>query len=181
MIGALIGAGLSAIGSIAGGLKQRALAKKQQENLKERAQDNLDWYNRNYNADATQRADAQRILQLTENAIKRRNRAAAGTAAVMGGMSEAVAADKEAGNRALADAASQIAASAESRKDAIEQQYLQRKDAIEDAKNNLAIQQANNISQAIQGVTGAAGDIASNLDGYYDKGSKSLAYNKKEK
>ena len=172
MIGALIGAGLSAIGSIAGGIRQRKLAKQQKERLDERAQDNLDWYNRNYNADATQRSDAQRILQLTEDAIRRRNRAAAGVAAVMGGGSEAVAQDKEAGNKALADAAGQIAASAESRKDAIEQQYLQRKDAIENAKDNLATQQASNISQAIQGVGSAAGDIASNLDDYYTNKKK---------
>ena len=94
--------------------------KKAKRNVEAQRQKNQDWYDRRYNEDATQRADAQRILTQTEESIKQRNKAAAGSAAVMGGTDESVAAAKEANNKALADATSQIAADAEARKDNIE-------------------------------------------------------------
>ena len=90
---------------------------------------NKDWYNRRYNEDATHRADAQRILALTEENIRQRNNAAAGNAAVMGGNNEAVAATKAANNEALADATSQIAANASESKDNIEATYLNNENA----------------------------------------------------
>ncbi len=172
MIGTLIGAGLGAVGSIFGGLSASKAMKKQQEMLEQRKQENQNWYDRRYNEDATQRADAQRILQITEENIKKRNRAAAGTAAVMGGTDESVAAQKEAGNKALADATSQIAAAGEARKDQIEQQYQARKDAIEDAQMNLQAQKAAGTAQAVKGVIGAAGNIATMFDGGTDYDNK---------
>ena len=96
--------------------------KKVKKNLQAQKQANQDWYDRRYNEDATQRADAQRILTMTEESIKNRNRQAAGAQAVMGGTEESVAATKAANNQALADATSQIAVNAEARKDQIEQQ-----------------------------------------------------------
>ncbi len=128
MIGSLVGAGLSAVGSIFGGISASKAMKKVKKNLQAQKQANQDWYDRRYNEDATQRADAQRILTMTEESIKNRNRQAAGAQAVMGGTEESVAAAKAANNQALADATSQIAVNAEARKDQIEQTY-QQKDA----------------------------------------------------
>lgn len=128
MIGSLVGAGLSAVGSIFGGISASKAMKKVKKNLQAQKQANQDWYDRRYNEDATQRADAQRILTMTEESIKNRNRQAAGAQAVMGGTEESVAATKAANNQALADATSQIAVNAEARKDQIEQTY-QQKDA----------------------------------------------------
>ena len=129
--------------------------KKVKNNLNEQRKRNQDWYDRRYNEDATQRADAQAILTKTEEAIKSRNRAAAGTAAVMGGTEESVAATKAANAQAQAEATS----NAERRKDAIEQQYQQRDAQIEEALNNLEINKAQAVSQAVQGVASAAGNI----------------------
>lgn len=134
--------------------------KKVKNNLQAQKQANQNWYDRRYNEDATQRADAQRILAKTEEAIRNRNRQAAGAQAVMGGTEESVAAAKAANNQALADATSQIAVNAEARKDQIEQTYQQRDAQINDALNNLEINKAQAISSAVQGMGQAAGGMA---------------------
>jgi len=81
----------------------------------------------------------------------------------MGGTEESVAAAKAANNGALADTMSQIAVNAEQRKDAIEGQYLERKAGINNQLNDMEMKKAQNISQAVQGVASAAGDIAGNF------------------
>ena len=151
MIGSLVGAGLSAVGSIFGGISASKAMKKVKKNLQAQKQANQDWYDRRYNEDATQRADAQRILTKTEESIRNRNRQAAGAQAVMGGTEESVAAAKAANNQALADATSQIAVNAEARKDQIEQTYQQRDAQIDDALNNLEMKKSEAISSAVQG------------------------------
>lgn len=160
MIESLVGAGLSAVGSIFGGISASKAMKKVKKNLQQQKQANQDWYDRRYNEDATQRADAQRILTKTEESIRNRNRQAAGAQAVMGGTEESVAAAKAANNQALADATSQIAVNAEARKDQIEQTYQQRDAQINDALNNLEIKKSEAISSAVQGVTQAGAGIA---------------------
>ena len=160
MIGSLVGAGLSAVGSIFGGISASKAMKKVKKNLQAQKQANQNWFDRRYNEDATQRADAQRILAKTEEAIRNRNRQAAGAQAVMGGTEESVAAAKAANNQALADATSQIAVNAEARKDQIEQTYQQRDAQINDALNNLEINKAQAISSAVQGLSQASGGMA---------------------
>lgn len=160
MIGSLVGAGLSAVGSIFGGISASKAMKKVKNNLENQKRENQDWYDRRYNEDATQRADAQRILSKTEESIRNRNRQAAGSAAVMGGTEESVAAAKAANNAALADAAATIAANADARKDQIEAQYQQKKAQVDDALNNLEMNKAQAISSAVQGVAQAGAGIA---------------------
>lgn len=160
MIGSLVGAGLSAVGSIFGGISASKAMNKVKKNLESQKQANQNWYDRRYNEDATQRADAQRILTKTEEMIKNRNRQAAGAQAVMGGTEESVAAAKAANNQALADATSQIAVNADARKDQIEQTYQQKDAQLQDALNNMEINKAQAIGSAVQGVAQAGAGIA---------------------
>ena len=155
----IIGSLINVAGGIYGGFKATEATKNRQNNIKEQQQKNQDWFDRRYNEDATQRADAQRILQMTEESIKKRNKQAAGAAAVMGGTNESVAAAKEANNKAIADATSTIAANAEARKDRIEATYMQNDNAYNEQLNNLEKEKADAISQAVQGVTNAAASI----------------------
>lgn len=155
----LIGSALGAAGSIFGGISASKAMKKAKRNVQEQMQKNQDWYDRRYNEDATQRADAQRILTLTEESIKNRNRQAAGAQAVMGGTEESTAAAKAANNQALADATAQIAVNGEQRKDQIEQQYLQRDAELNEQLRQLEIGKAQAISGAVQGVAKAAGGM----------------------
>lgn len=171
MWGAIISAALAAAGSIAGAVSKNKQINSKSKQIDKRLKENENWYNRRYNEDATQRADAQRMLNITEEAIKRRNKAAAGKAAVMGGTEESIAAEKEANNQAYANAVGQIAAASERRKDAIEQQYLNRKSSLEDAQIDLESQRANGLdiaSGVIGGAASAIGNTASEIDEYLD-------------
>lgn len=155
----LIGSALGAVGSIFGGISASNAMKKARKRVEQQKEENQDWYNRRYNEDATQRADAQRILTLTEDDIKNRNRNVAGTQAVMGGTDESTAATKAANSAAQANAAATIATNAEQRKDAIEGQYKERDAQLENQLENMEINKANAIAQATQGVADAAGSM----------------------
>ena len=146
-------------GSIFGGIKASQAMKKVQKNLEQQQRENQDWYDRRYNEDATQRADAQRVLQMTLENIKNSNRAAAGTAAVMGGTNESLAATKAANAQALDDTAADIAVAGAQRKDDIDSQYINNKATINKQLNDLQQQKANNITQAVNGVSSAASDM----------------------
>lgn len=151
----MIGSAIGAAGAIFGGISASRAMKKAKKNVEAQRQKNQDWYDRRYNEDATQRADAQRILTQTEESIKQRNNAAAGAAAVMGGTDESVAAAKAANNQALADATSQIAAQADARKDNIEATYMENDNAFAEQLNQIEKGKADAISGAVQGVTQA--------------------------
>ena len=155
----LIGTAIGAVGSIFGGISASKAMKKMKANVEAQKKANQDWYDRRYNEDATQRADAQRILTLTQENIKNRNKAAAGAQAVMGGTDESTAAAKEANNKALADATASRAVNGEQRKDAIEGQYRERDAALNEQLNQIEKGKAEAIGQAVQGVTSAAGSF----------------------
>ena len=163
MIGSIIGGGLKAVGSIFGGIASRRAMKKVKQNIEQQQRENQAWYDRRYNEDATQRADAQALLNKTEESIRNRNQQAAASAVVTGGTEESVAA-RAANNQALTDVTSNIAAQADARKDAIEQQYLQTKSDLNNQLNNLQINKAQNIAQAVGGVADAGASIASAFD-----------------
>jgi hypothetical protein len=150
---------MGAAGAIFGGLSASAAMRKIRKSIEAQRKKNQDWYDQRYNEDSTQRADAQRMLTMTEESIRQRNQQAAGAQAVTGGTDEALAASKEANNKALADAASQIAAAGDARKDQIESTYQQKDDQYAQQLQNLQQQKAAAISQAVQGVTSAAGEL----------------------
>jgi hypothetical protein len=127
-----------------------------EKDLNQQQTENQNWYDRRYNEDATQRADAQAMLSRTEESIRQRNRAAAGAAAVGGATDESVAAAKAANNKVLTDATTDIVVNAERRKDAIESQYQAKDAALRAELNDLQRQKAGQVSQAIQGVQQAA-------------------------
>lgn len=160
ILGTAIGGALGIGGSIFGGISASKAMKKIRRNLKDQMRENQSWFGRRYNEDATQRADAQRILTITNENIRRRNQAAAGTQAVMGGTEESVAAAKAANNEALAEAASQIAANGERRKDQIEAQYRQTKADLDEKLNNMELGRAENLKQAALGAAEAGANIA---------------------
>lgn len=156
----VVGGALGVAGSVLGGISQARAASKVQANLQNQLKENQDWYDRRYNEDATQRADAQAILTKTEESIKQRNQQAAGTQAVMGGTDESVAAAKAANNKALSDATSTIAVNGDKRKDNIENKYLDTKTDLNNQLNELETNKAANTAKAISGVT----DAGSSLD-----------------
>lgn len=155
----LIGSAIGAAGSIFGGISASKAMSKMKKNVEAQRQKNQNWYDRRYNEDATQRADAQAILTQTEESIKQRNRASSGSAAVMGGTDESVAAAKQANNQAIAQATSNIAANAVARKDNIEGEYMHNDNVFVDQLNQIQQGKAQAIAGAVQGVTNMANDL----------------------
>lgn len=151
-----IGAALGAAGSLYGGWKASEAMKEVSDNINQQQARNQAWYDRNYNENPLMRSGAQALLQRTDEAIRNRNRQAAGTAAVMGGSEESVAAAKEAGAREEAEVTRQILAADDARKDRVENQYMQTKATLDAQMNDMRKERAKAISGAIQGV-GAAG------------------------
>lgn len=155
MLGGIIGAGVGAAGGILGGISKNKMLKQQMKMVNEQKKENQNWYDRRYNEDATQRADAQRLLTMTEERIKNRNKQAAGSAAVMGGTDESIAAEKAANAQALADTTSQIAVQAENRKDQIESQYMQKKSQLDETLRELQGQKKSALDIAGDAIGGA--------------------------
>lgn len=151
---------LNTAAAIFGGISASKAIKRAKRNVEAQRQKNQEWYDRRYNEDATQRADAQRLLTQTEESIKQRNRQAAGAAAVMGGTEESVAAAKAANNAALADTTAQIAAQADARKDNIEATYMENDNAFVNQLNQFEQDKAKSIAEAVKGVGKATSDVA---------------------
>lgn len=164
MIGALIGAGLSVASSIAGGIANRKGRRKQEQMIAQQQKENQAWYDRTYNADPTKRADTVRLLTQMQEQIKNRNKAAKGRQAVMGGTEDSTTAVKEANNKTLADTTSQIVAANDARKDNIEQQYMNRKNQLQNQQMGLEAEKAADTANSVAGVAGTAANIAASLD-----------------
>ncbi len=164
MLGALIGAGLGLASSIAGGIANRKARRKQEQMIAQQQRENQAWYDRTYNADPTKRADTVRLLTQMQEQIKNRNKAAKGRQAVMGGTDDSTTAVKEANNKTLADTTSQIVAANDARKDSIEQQYMNRKNQLQNQQMGMEAEKAADTANAVAGVAGTAANIAATID-----------------
>lgn len=163
MIGSIIsgaaGAAMKIGGAIAGNRAAKRAAQRAKGIVEQQQRENDDWFDRRYNEDATQRADAQRLLTMTQESIRNRNRQAAATAAVMGGTNEAVAAEKAANNQALADTMSQINAEAANRKDQIEGQYRAQNANLNQQLIDIENARAQSVKEAANGLADVGSDI----------------------
>lgn len=146
-------------GSIASGAQMRNI----QRRTEKARRANKAWYNRRYNEDSTQRADAQRLLDITEQRLTRNNTGAQARQAVMGGTDAALAAQRQADSDTLANVTSQMAANMDSRKDNIEQQYQANDRALIQQQNAADQAQAANLTQTFNGI-GKAAEGASDSD-----------------
>lgn len=153
-----IGAGIGAIGSIGsaiiGGNAASKAAKQANRLIQQQQKDNQAWYDRRYNEDYSQTAEAQNLMNYAREQAERQFKRAEGAAAVAGASDESVARAKQSANEMLGQTASNIAAQGTARKDAIEQQYL-------NTKNSLTQQQVQNLQQKAQNISAAAGQASS--------------------
>lgn len=177
MWGAIAGAALGLGGSIFGGIQAARAAKKQKKILNRQEAENAAWYNRRYNEDGTQRADAQRMFTKARAAMREGMQSARGRQIVAGGTDTAVEAARRNNSDALAETASRIAANADARKDAVEQQYRQTQQGIDTSRANLEAGRAANISQATTGVAEAAGKLGAAIDDTSDAGLLKMGAN----
>lgn len=166
---AAISAAASIGNSIFGGISANKQKKKRLAAINKAQRENRNWYNRRYNEDATQRADAQRMLTRTNDAIKKRTKAAYGRKAVVGGTDAALASTQQANAEAMGNAMSNIVTNAEARKDNIEAQYRERDQQLEAQKSGVeaAASQAKreNTAAAATGAINAMGSVIANSGG----------------
>jgi hypothetical protein len=153
-------------GNIASNAIARRREKRKIKSLQKQRAENKQWYDQRYNEDATQRADAQALLNTTLQSVRERNRAAAGKQAVMGGTDESVAATKEQGNQLMADAVSQINSEAANRKDDIEQQYRATDTQLQADINDVRDQRSARIGKSVVGYANTAADMMENAQGF---------------
>lgn len=152
-----IGAGLGFAGrvgsAIFGGSKASKAAKEANKLIERQQKENQAWYDRRYHEDYSQTAEAQNLMNYAREQAEKQFRRAEGAAAVAGATDESVARAKQSANEMLSQTASNIAAQGTARKDAIEQQYL-------NTKNALTEQQVANLQQKAQNISAAAGQSA---------------------
>jgi len=165
MIGSIVGAASSLASGIAGGIKARKAARKANAVLDKQAKENEDWFNRRYNEDYTQSAEAQAALTKARELADEQYR----KASVVGATDESVAQAKKAAGEVISDTASGIATNATARKDAVESQYLNTKNNISNQRLSIYNQQAANATQAANqgmqaGMNLVGADMQSHLD-----------------
>lgn len=164
MTGKLIGGGLSLVGGILGGIASARANKRAQREVEQQRAKNDAWFDRRYNEDATQRADAQRALTIMRQQMADNTAQAQGAAAVSGASDESVALAKANANQAMADATSGIAAQAAQEKMAIENQHNAVDNALSGEKRQLDIQNAEQNAKAVTQAFNTGASILGNLN-----------------
>lgn len=172
LIGSTIGAVAGIGGAIAGGIASSKAAKKNKKILGQMRQDSKDWFEREYNASFTQRADAQSALNKAREILGQRYKYAQGAAEVSGATDESVALQKAAANETLANITSNIAERADAYKDQVRANYENQQNAFNQAEMNINSGKAAGIAQAAGGLA-SAGAMFSGLDDSLFKGKKS--------
>lgn len=169
MIGAIVGAGLGAAGSIYSGIKSAEANKKRRLYLDNYDKESEDYANRWANIDPSQTASAQAGASAMRRLMLENNEALAGQQSVIGGTRASVAAQKAQANDAMAKMASDIAVQGEQRADAVRQQRRQEKQWVEGQRMNMEAQQAAEAAKAggevlKAGIGMATADMQSHLD-----------------
>lgn len=164
IIGGIISGIGSAAAGIIGGNATRKAANRNARLIAEAENDARDWYNREYNANFLDRADARASIAQARELLNERYKAAEGAAAVTGATEESVARQKAAANQTLADVTSNIAERADAYKDAVRANYenqqanfLAQKTAVNNQKAAATAQAASGIAQAAQSLGDSMG------------------------
>jgi hypothetical protein len=155
------GAIISAAGAIIGGLLSARAAKKNRKLAEAARQRSQQWYDREYNADYTQRADSQAALNHARSILDSKYRQAQGASAVAGATDESVAQQKAAANNALGEITSNIAARADAYKERVRANYESGQAAADQADMESNSQMAQNIAKSASGLVNAAGSAES--------------------
>ena len=137
--------------------------KKARKNLADQRSNNQAWYDKEYNTDYTQRADAQAVLNRTKEMADANRRRARNMGVVAGATDEAVAMENEASNKMVSDTMGAINQSADAYKQNIQGQFRQTEQNLDNAEYQSRIAQANQIAaagaQAGQAGAGIVGSI----------------------
>jgi hypothetical protein len=118
-------------------------------------------YVREYNRGALDNPGAKAYLKRLETVMEDNKRASENTAASTGATQENVLAEKQSNNRVMSDAVAGLVEREDSRQQAVKQGYLNRKQSLMGAQMGLNSQRAQTWSDTAQGISSAAGSLAS--------------------
>ena len=163
MIGSLIGGGIGVLGSVVGAIGSARKMKQANSLLDAQQAKNQTWYDKEYNTDYTQRADAQAILNKTREMANENRKRARGMAVVAGATDEAVAMENEASNNMVADTMGNINQSADAYKQSVQGQFRATQQQLDQQQYNNKIAEAQNISNAASGVSKAGAGIVGSI------------------
>ena len=161
MIGAIIGGALAIGSAIAGGIASSEKNKEAKRTLEEQQRRNRQFYLNEISKDYTQRADTQNLLRKQREMYADRMKSLQGLQAVTGATGAAVAAEKEAVNKAMGEAAAGIAAQNEQRKDALKRDYMNSENGYANTAAQIKASEGASIAQAASGAINAGAGIAS--------------------
>ena len=163
MIGSLIGAGVGVLGSVVGAIGSARKMKQAGQMLNEQETANKTWYDKEYNTDYTQRADAQAILNKTSEMANENRKRARNMAVVAGATDESVALENEASNEMVANTMGNINQAADAYKQSVQGQYRATQQQIDQQQYNNKIAEAQNIANAASGVSKAGAGIVGSI------------------
>lgn len=155
----LIGAAVGGIGAIAGGIGAAHAMKKYNNAVNQMSTDNQNWYDKNYNADYTQRADAQALITRVKDMAKQRTQQAAGQAAIAGATPEAEALAKKDASDMVSNTVTGIAAQADQYKQGIMDRYLNQKSNLDMLKAQGYKNSANAFGQLVGNALNVGGNM----------------------
>lgn len=144
----IIGGGVALGGAIYGAIKSGQLNEKARRLVANLRDKNEQWFNIKRSQDYTQRADVQAAIKRQRELLDEQSRRAEATNLIAGGTDESLALQKEAANRSLAQATTDIAAAGASYNDNIENQYRAQDAALAQQQSQSYQQQAAQTSQA---------------------------------
>lgn len=153
----MIGSIVSAVGGIASGVASgiagRKAAKKNSRILSNMRKDSQNWYDQEYNADFTQRADAQAAINQARTILSDKYKQAQGAGIVAGATDESIALQKKAANETLADITGNIAERADAYKEQVRNNYVNEQNAINNSEMAVNSQQAASVATAASGLS----------------------------
>ena len=149
LISTALAAGGAALATGVGALFGAMRRKKERRMLDEQGRFNESWYNQRYNENPLERASSVQALTDLAKRHDLRASAARGASAVMGASAGSVQDEKAAANENMASAMGQTAAANDQYTQAVENQYLNRKAQIEEAKRGLVRDSAAQIGNAV--------------------------------
>ena len=173
MVTAAIGAGLSLASAIYGGIQSAAANKRARRLIQRQREENKRWYDTKMAQDYTLRTDAQAAINRQRELLNEQYNRARKTGVVSGATNEAVAMQKEAANKALADTTSEIASQASAYKDRVEAQYKAQDSALNQQQIQNNQQQAAQTAQAASQAVSAGINVAAN-EAYLGGGVKGV-------
>lgn len=147
--------GGAAIGALAGARAYR----NQMKMLKKQERENQNWYDRRYNENATERADSVALNEQAKQHFAEQMAQHQATSAVMGGTNAQLAAEKNAEAAGYAAQQATRQQMADTRKDTIENKFLENKSNIQNKMMDMEKQRAQGIQSAMSQMAQAGSNL----------------------